>query len=247
MTVAVNKKRIRSEDCEVLRVASLRTWVQPHDDEVVLGDGTRLDLHRAQVRGVFAAGGTRGTATTLMAYCPSCGTTARVLRKPFSLQRWGCRRCLDLIYPAQRRSGWHKGRIKHKPKTWRLSAICTEQRRIARLLGLQCWPPAQMNWGASDLAPKRHLNQTRIDALLTRLDALENIRVMSCATAMRRALGIEAISSWDGHTNALESLLLSTKWAMYEHWRQPTTTFKPTDKIKFLRLRHHPTQPHHHH
>jgi len=247
MTVAADRKRIRSEECEVLRVASLRSCVQPNEDVVVLGDGTRLCLYRAEVRGVFTSAGTRGTATSLMAHCPSCGRRSRILRKPFGLKRWGCRVCLDLIYPAQRRSGWHKGRVKRKPTTWRLAAICEEQRRIARLLKLQCWPPTQLNWEALDLSPKRNLNQTRVDALLTRLDALENLRVMLCARAVRRVFGIEATTSWDGHTNALESLLLSTKWAMYEHWRQPTTTFKPTDKIKFLRLRHHPTQPHHHH
>jgi hypothetical protein len=220
MTVAFNKKRIRTEDCEVLRVASLRSCVQPHEDEVVLGDGTRLDLHRAQVKGVFTAGGTRGTATTLMAYCPSCGTTARVLRKPCSLQRWGCRRCLELIYPAQRRSGWHKGRVKRKPTTWRLSAICTEQRRIARLLGLECWPPQSILWECSQLRPSRPLRRERTEALMQRLDALEDLRVLICGVAISYRYGMEVSPQLNQFLIMPERSLTLTQWALHENWRR---------------------------
>ena len=71
ITAEVPSKRIRSEECEVLRVASLRAFAPPYQDEVMLSDGTMLGLHRAEVRGVFTSGGTRGTATTLMAHCLS--------------------------------------------------------------------------------------------------------------------------------------------------------------------------------
>jgi hypothetical protein len=205
----------------MLRVASLRSYVQPHEDEVVLGDGTRLDLHRAQVKGVFTAGGTRGTATTLMAYCPSCGTTARVLRKPCSLQRWGCRRCLELIYPAQRRSGWHKGRVKRKPTTWRLSAICEEQRRIARLLGLHCWPPHSILWERSQIRPARCLRRERKEALVERLDALEDLRVLICGVAIRNRYGMEVSPQPDHFLLMAQRSLALTQWALQENWRRP--------------------------
>jgi hypothetical protein len=224
LTADLRPKRIRTEECEVLRVASLRSCVQPHENEVHLNDGTRLVLCRAQIKGVFAADGTRGTASTLMVHCPSCDRTARMLRKPYGIEHWGCRRCLPLIYPAQRRSGWQKGRFKHKPTTWKLAAICKEQKRITRLLDLQNWPPEKLTWDLSDLVPRRHLNPTRMDSLLTRLDALEHLRVRTYATALHRVFGIETTCSWDSQHSALQRLLLSTRWAMHEHWRQPTTS-----------------------
>lgn len=219
MTARKGRKRIRSEECEILKVASLSSCVAGHQDWVVLDDGTKLDLCRAEVRGVFAAQGKRGTGLTLMAHCPSCSRAARVLRKPYGAQQWGCRRCLPLIYPAQRRSGWHKGRVNRKPSTWALAAIRDEQRRVARMLALQCWPPRSIIWDRSQLQPTRRLQEDRKVALIDRLEALETLRVMTCAAAFSSRYGITIISTPARHLLTLEQIKTTTQWALQENWR----------------------------
>lgn len=214
------QKRIRSEECEVLRVASLRWCVEPQQEHVVLADGTELYLRRTEVRGVFTARGTRGTALTLMAQCPTCRRAARVLRKPYGTQQWGCRRCLPLIYPAQRRSGWHKGQANRKPSTWHLAAIGDEQRKIARMLALPCWPPQKIIWDRSQLQPDRKLPQERKTALTDRLEALETLRIMTCATAFGSRFGISELAKPTTHLPPIKLVISTTQWAVNESWRR---------------------------
>jgi hypothetical protein len=202
-------------------VASLRSCVEPHHERVVLADGTELDLRRAEVRGAFAQRGTRGTASTLIAHCPSCRRVVRVLRKPYGAQQWGCRGCLPLIYPAQRRSGWHKGRAKRKPSTWKLAAIKEEQRRIARLLKLEHWPPEAITWDRSHLQATRRLQTERREALIDRLDALEHQRVHIYGLIFINRYGITIDKELKNHKDVAQQILNCTRWAVQENWRHP--------------------------
>ncbi len=223
-----DRKRIRVEDCETLKVSDLRPMIRPGDAVVTLADGTRLDLLWCDIRGAFATGGKRGTATSPRALCPSCGHRTMVLRLPPGADGWGCRQCLPLIYRTQRRAGAPKGY--RKPSTHTLATIDWEQERIARLLGLPCWPPPQMLWTAANLAPARRLNPMRRDALLARIDALETLRVICWLRRLWRLGVINRPQDLPLCEATVHRLLDATGWAMRENWRRrgPCNTPAPT-------------------
>ena len=227
MRADLGRRCIRTEETERLAVADLRRAVVRFAHQVQLEDGTLLQLCWREVRGVFSSGSSRGTGITVVAKCPSCGAHARVLRKVSGQRHWGCRSCINLIYTAQRRSGGHKGRVKRKPVTWRLAAISDEQRHIAKLLGLTCWPPQAIAWERSQLMPGRRLQPVRIEALMDRIDALENLRVMICGIAISNRFAIGPAVEPRHPLLAAKQILASTHWAIHENWRRSVAAPSP--------------------
>jgi hypothetical protein len=142
------------------------------------------------------------------------------LRKPYGAQKWGCRGCLPLIYPAQRRSGWHKGRANRKPSTWKLDAIRDEQQQIAAYLRLETWPPNTIAWGHSELNATRRLKNSRREALMDRLAALESLRISILASWLSSRFGIEISSNSGNYLENAENNIKTTKWAKQENWRR---------------------------
>lgn len=187
--------------------------------QLILTDGTPLHLRWREMKGVFTSSGHRGTAMALVGVCPSCDREVRVLRKARSWGVWGCRRCLNLIYPSQRRSGGHKSQLKRKPSTWHIAAICDEQKKIAMLLGLPSWPPEAIMWDRGQLKPARPLSSPRREALLSRIDALENLRIYGWHEAMVHRYGISRISKEFMMVAQSSHQLAHTRWAMRESWR----------------------------
>jgi hypothetical protein len=218
MQAKPGRLRIRTEDTERLAVAELRQAVAPHARETQLSDGTVLELHWQQLRGVFQPGGGRGIGYSLRAVCPSCGHCARVLRKVHGESTWGCCHCLPLIQRSQRRSGCHKGRRKCKPTTWRLSQLSDQQAQVAKLLGLQCWPPPMAAWERSQLQPTRRLRQQRREALLDRIDALETMRVITLGITLTNRIGFDVAADSSRLVLAVQRILASTRWALQESW-----------------------------
>jgi hypothetical protein len=218
MQTKPGRLRIRTEDTERLSVADLRPGVAPHAQQTQLSDGTLLELYWQELRGVFQPGGGRGRGYSLRAVCPSCGHCARVLRKVQGESSWGCCRCLPLIQPSQRRSGCHKGRRKCKPTTWRLRQLSDQQAQVAKLLGLQCWPPPMAAWERSHLHPTRRLRERRREALLARIDALETLRVITLGIALSNRIGIDVAADSSRHVLAAQGILSSTRWALQDSW-----------------------------
>ncbi len=217
----------RAEDCERLSTGQLRAWVVAGARSHQLSDGTELELSWEPVRGCFGGRGGRALVIT----CPRCSRPCRVLWHA-PLSGWGCRRCNPVSYRSHRRSGSGRGRC--KPASWHLDRIEAEQRRVAALLGLR-WPVQRLLWRLDDLryAPRvsgaPRLSRRRREALIHRLDALENLRfrrVLPLLSCDLKALGC---SPPDGHqldalATSAEERLTATAWAVRRPATDPRTT-----------------------
>jgi hypothetical protein len=201
-------------------VPSLRSaGVKVGDTHVTIADGARLALCWREVKGAFAKGGGRGTAMSLLAYCPTCGATARSLLRPAGEAAWRCCSCTAVTYRCQRRPGNSKG--KNKPLSYEMARLTAQQDRIACMLALRAWPPRKLMWSAAELEPTRKLQPERMAALLARLDAVEALRLL----VLQRQLSILGASVTEPIVSpeqeaALHRLMAATKWALRDGWRR---------------------------
>jgi len=215
----VRRRRLRIEDTDCLAISDLRPLVERDTMTLILADGTPLHLRWREIKGVFTSSGHRGTAKVLVGVCPSCDRDVRVLRKARSWGLWGCRRCLNLIYPSQRRPGGHKSHLKRKPSTWHIAAICDQQTKIAKLLALPSWPPDSLAWDRWKLMPARPLSTLRREALLNRLEALETLRISIWCQVWEQRYGILSTAKSSRAVAQSAHRLALTRWAMRENWR----------------------------
>lgn len=229
-------RRPRAEDCKRLTIGYLRKRVTSGATSYILRDGQRLELHWSRCRGCF--GGGEGQA--LLMLCPVCSRSCRVLWCPPG-RGWGCCSCRPVSHRSHRRSGSSNGGL--KPPLWRLNQLNTAQIRVARLLGLQEWPPNRLLWSRHDLeaAPRRpdapRLSHRRRRALLLRLDCLEALRIALIAGDIRseqQALSGD-VPEWPELRKMARAAALVeryTRWAVRHGAHDPRTL-----RQRFLRKR----------
>lgn len=225
--MTTNHRRPRAEDCRRLTIGMLRTRVTPGATNYLLRDGQRLELHWSRCRGCF--GGGEGQA--LLILCPVCSRYCRVLWCPPGCG-WGCCSCRPVSHRSHRRSGSSNGGL--KPPLWRLDQLNTAQVRVARLLGLQEWPPNQLLWSRHDLeaAPRRpdapRLSRRRRRALLIRLDCLDALRIALMAGDIRseqQALSGD-LPAWPELQKMAKAAAIGeryTRWAVRQGAHDPRT------------------------
>ena len=167
-----------------MTIGYLRKRVTSGATSYILRDGQRLELRWSRCRGCFGG----GDGQALLILCPVCSRNCRVLWCPPG-RGWGCCSCRSVSHRSHRRSGSSTSGL--KPPLWRLDQLNTAQARVARLLGLQEWPPNQLLWSRRDLeaAPRRpdapRLSHRRRRALLIRLNCLEGLRIALIAGGIR--------------------------------------------------------------
>jgi hypothetical protein len=210
--------RPRAEDCPRLRSTSLRPLVAPDATRHQLPDGTELELRWRAVKGCFG----NGEGRALLVACPICNANARVLYRPEG-NPWGCWQCHPLSWRSHRRSGARRGRP--KPLSWETARIEAEQRRIADLLGLACWPPERLIWSWHSLLSERRrpgapaLRRTRELALCQRACALETLRIAALLPGINAQLRDwnQELPEWPGvscEVAKAKQRLAETGWAM---------------------------------
>lgn len=171
-------RRLRTEETEVMRLSAIRKNLLSNDVYAIT-DEVLLKLWWQKIPNVWRKGGLRGIGWTLSTECPNCGALTRLLRRPIGSANWGCRNCLRLIYPSQRRSGNGNRKGGAKPARSIAQRWSLKQQRIAGLLRLEQWPPAKLLWDTSDLSPHPRLSRRRTQTLLWKLLMLDKLRIES--------------------------------------------------------------------